>query len=137
MAGCLLIVPLLPEYGKPDSDFLTIEVFDVGTAVLLQTCWMAVILFNPLQQLTRRLAFVVLGVLLLIGLSEISKLNLRQYLPPTRVSDVRQGKAIELYPTTSVSLSSRIFPVIKITGIEDAGDNIFYQASSGCWVMFL
>jgi hypothetical protein len=55
--------------------------------VLFQVCWMAVILFSPLQQLTRRLGFVVLGVLLLIALSEISKLNLHQYLQPPKVSD--------------------------------------------------
>jgi hypothetical protein len=57
---------------------------------LIQICWMAVILFSPLQQLTRRLIFVVLGVLTLVVLSEISKLNLHQYLQPTRVSDLRE-----------------------------------------------
>ena len=55
--------------------------------VLVQICWMAVILFSPLQRLTRRLSFVVLGVLTLVGLSEISKLNLHQYLQPPKVSD--------------------------------------------------
>jgi TIR domain len=49
---------------------------------LIQICWMAVILFSPLPQLTRRLGFVVLGVLTLVALSEISKLNLHQYLRP-------------------------------------------------------
>jgi hypothetical protein len=48
---------------------------------------MAVILFSPLQQLAQRLGFVVLGVLMLIGLSEISKLNLHHYLQPPKVSD--------------------------------------------------
>jgi hypothetical protein len=48
---------------------------------------MAVILFSPLQQLTRRLGYVVLGVLTLVVLSEISKLNLHQYLQPAKVSD--------------------------------------------------
>jgi hypothetical protein len=47
--------------------------------VLLQTCWISAILFSPLQQLARRLAFVVLGVLILIGLSEISKLTAGAY----------------------------------------------------------
>jgi hypothetical protein len=62
----------------------------IGQAVasLLQFCWMAVILFGPLQQLARRLAFVVLGVLTLVVLSEISKLDLHQYLRPPKVSDV-------------------------------------------------
>ena len=59
----------------------------LATLILLPTCWMAVILFSPLQQLTRRLGFAVLGVLLLIALSEISKLNLHQYLQPPKVSD--------------------------------------------------
>jgi hypothetical protein len=48
---------------------------------------MAAVLFCPLQQLARRLSFVVLGVILLITLSEISKLNLHQYLQPPKVSD--------------------------------------------------
>jgi hypothetical protein len=37
--------------------------------------WMAVVLFCPLRPLTRRLGFAVLGVLTLVVLSEISKLN--------------------------------------------------------------
>jgi hypothetical protein len=44
-------------------------------------------LFSPQQQLTRRLGFVVLGVITLVALSEISKLNLHQYLQPPKVSD--------------------------------------------------
>jgi hypothetical protein len=48
---------------------------------------MAVILFSPLRQLARRLSFVVLGVLTLVALSEISKLNLHQYLQPPKGSD--------------------------------------------------
>jgi hypothetical protein len=51
------------------------QVSYVSWMVLLPICWMGVILFSPLQQLTRRLSFVVLGVLTLIGLSEISKLR--------------------------------------------------------------
>jgi hypothetical protein len=49
---------------------------------------MAAILFSPLKQLTRRLGFVVLGVFTLIALSEISKLNLHQYLKPAKVSEI-------------------------------------------------
>jgi hypothetical protein len=63
-------------------------VFGFGWVVLFQICWMAVILFSPLQQLTRRLVFVVLGVLTLVVLSEISKLNVHQYLKPTKVTDI-------------------------------------------------
>jgi hypothetical protein len=49
---------------------------------------MGEILLSPLRELTRRLAFVVLGVLTLIALSEISKLNLDQYLHPATVSEI-------------------------------------------------
>jgi hypothetical protein len=55
--------------------------------VLFQILWMAVILFSPLKRLGRRLTFVVVGVLLLVALSEISKLNLHQYLQPPKVSE--------------------------------------------------
>ena len=71
MVGCLLIVPL--EVEDTESSF-TIEL----PLFVFQIFWMAVILFSPLQQLTRRQSFIVLGVLTLIGLSEF--LNLQQYL---------------------------------------------------------
>jgi hypothetical protein len=58
----------------------------VGTSLIYS--WFGIILVCPLQQLTRRLAFVVVGVVMLIGLSEISKLNLHQYLQPPKVSDI-------------------------------------------------
>jgi hypothetical protein len=45
-----------------------------------QVGWMGVIFLSPLRELTRRLSFVVLGVITLVALSEISKLNLHQYL---------------------------------------------------------
>src|SRR5262249_35069001 len=79
MGVCLLLVPLLTNPG-------TWLVFNLSALVLLQICWMTVILFSPLQQLTRRLGFVVVGVVTLIALSEISKLNLHQYLKPTKTS---------------------------------------------------
>jgi hypothetical protein len=41
---------------------------------------------SPLQQLARRLGFGVLGVFTLVALSEISKLDLHQYLKPPKVS---------------------------------------------------
>ena len=81
MSVCLLFVPYL-SLGDAGSD-----VAGLATFILFPICWMAVILFSPVQQLTRRLGFVVLGVLTLIGLSEISKLNLHQYLQPPKVSD--------------------------------------------------
>jgi hypothetical protein len=88
MSGCLLYAPLISNSGNSASESGYSILADVLSIYgLLQICWMAVILFSPLQQLTRRLAFVVLGVLLLIVLSEISKLNLHQYLKPPRVSD--------------------------------------------------
>jgi hypothetical protein len=79
MSYFLLYLPAnyLP-YVDSDAGF---EIIDgVAIIFLFPICWMAVILFSPVQQLTRRLAFVVLGVLILIALSEISKLNLHQYL---------------------------------------------------------
>jgi hypothetical protein len=80
MIACLLNVPL--------SDISEDEWVLSGLALgVLVTCWMAVILFSPLKQLTRRLSFVVLGVLTLVALSELSKLNLHQYLQPSKVSD--------------------------------------------------
>ena len=85
MSGCLLYAPLMGSLGS-DSDYLALAV-GLSEVGLLPICLMAVILFSPLQQLTRRLAFVVLGVLTLVGLSEISKLNLHQYLQPPKLSD--------------------------------------------------
>jgi hypothetical protein len=104
IGGCLLIAPVAgplvvdivktqePSNWEPlnwplnwktsqNADILFLSMF------LFQVCWITTILFGPLQELTRRLSFVVLGVLTLIGLSEISKLNLHQYLQPAKVSD--------------------------------------------------
>jgi TIR domain len=97
-AGCLPDVKTLDDaikleercYGlweRQAQDFWYGQVSYVSWMVLLPICWMGVILFSPLQQLTRRLSFVVLGVLTLVGLSEISKRNLHQYLQPPKVSD--------------------------------------------------
>ena len=97
MSVCLLILPtgvydilsmIITGSGPRERQGTIYEgVALLATLILLPTCWMAVILFSPLQQLTRRLGFAVLGVLLLIALSEISKLNLHQYLQPPKVSD--------------------------------------------------
>jgi hypothetical protein len=54
--------------------------------IMFPTFLMVAILFSPPQQLTRRLVFVVLGVLTLVVLSEISQLNLHQYVKPPKVS---------------------------------------------------
>jgi hypothetical protein len=78
------MIPL--HLGLADERDLSFPLL-LSDSALFEVCWLAVILFTPLQQLTNRLAFVVLGVLLLIGLSEISKLNLHQYLQPTKVSE--------------------------------------------------
>ena len=80
MIACLVLVPFS---DVPDDEWL---LSGIGLAAL-EACWMAVILFSPPQQLTRRLGFVVLGVITLGSLSEISKLNLHQYLQPPKVSD--------------------------------------------------
>ena len=86
MSSCLLLGPLVYGGEISETDYST-PVGILSMLGLLQILWMAVILFSPLQQLTRRLGFAVLGVLLLIALSEISKLNLHQYLQPPKVSD--------------------------------------------------
>ena len=88
MGVCLLLVPVIASpIGKvPGTDFSIGNYLAVS--VLFQILWMAVILFSPLPQLTRRLGYIVLGVLTLLVLSEISKLNLHQYLQPTRAVPV-------------------------------------------------
>ena|SRR5215831_2297711 len=91
MSVCLLVLPMLPKGDTIDESSFNADAFYLafylGTLILLQICWMAVILFSPVRQLTRRLGFVVLGVLTLVAFSEISKLNLHQYLQPPKVSD--------------------------------------------------
>jgi hypothetical protein len=91
MSYCLLIAPTSSlfehSFGEDPSGAARKLIPGMLSAVtLLQICWMAVILFSPVRQLTRRLGFVVLGVLTLVGLSEISKLNLHQYLQPPKMS---------------------------------------------------
>jgi hypothetical protein len=77
-----------PEFRIPKASYVTVALLSGGaTIILLQICWMAVMLFSPVRQLTQRLGFVVLGVITLIGLNEISKLNLHQYLQPPKVSE--------------------------------------------------
>lgn len=85
--GMSLFVWYFPiNYMRDADDFENFRAFNtVAIFVFFPICLMVVILFSPAQQLTRRLAFVVLGVLILIALSEISKLNLHQYLQPKTV----------------------------------------------------
>jgi hypothetical protein len=71
-----------------------------------QIGWMGVILLSPLQELTRRLSFVVLGVIILVALSEISKLDLHRYLQPAKVSESNVPPSLSL--TLEVLLSSSI-----------------------------
>ena len=89
MSGCLLIVPTMKigEYQYEYESDIWWLLFMLSWLVLVPSCWMAVILFSPPKQLTRRLGFVVLGVLTLVVFSEIAKLNLHQYLQPPKVSD--------------------------------------------------
>ena len=65
ISGCLLIVPLLKISGSSDDSLSTIWSLFLVFCWFAQICWMAVILLSPLQQLTRRLGYVVLGVLTL------------------------------------------------------------------------
>jgi hypothetical protein len=76
---------LVESFGACVMQSQAIMMFSLG---LFQIFWIAVTIFSPLQQLTRRLAFVLLGVLMLIGLSEISKLDLHQYLKSAKVSEI-------------------------------------------------
>jgi len=87
MSVCLLFVPLFFGVLRSGDASTAADESILFALALLQFSWMAAIIFSPLQQLTRRLGFVVLGVLTLISLSEISKLNLHQYLQPPKVSD--------------------------------------------------
>jgi TIR domain len=79
------VYPSYVESMKHCEDINTVLFSSIS--VLFQVLWIAVIIFSPVQQLTKRLGFVVLGVLTLVALSEISKLNLHQYLQPPKVSD--------------------------------------------------
>jgi hypothetical protein len=88
--------------------------------VLFQILWMAVILFSPLQQLTQRLSFVVLGVLTLVVLSEISKLNLHQYLRPARVSEC----ALRTCTVHAEAWSSVLNAQVLISGISGVAGEV-------------
>jgi hypothetical protein len=77
----------LTNLKNDDSSIVILTQGESETETTEPMCWMAAILFSPLPQLARRLGFVVLGVLLLIGLSEISKLDLHQYLRPPKASE--------------------------------------------------
>jgi uncharacterized membrane protein len=90
--GGLLRLPLRSE---GNSDY-SVAAAMVSMGGLIQICWMAVILFTPLPQLTRRLGFVVLGVLTLLALSEISKLNLHRYLQAPKVSENSLPRAAQI-----------------------------------------
>jgi hypothetical protein len=98
-----------PCYESISRDIWHSTVALLSFIVLFQILWMAVILFSPLQQLTRRLVFVVIGVLTLIVLSEISKLNLHQYLQPTRASDLREHMMPRARLTASNSIAKSDF----------------------------
>jgi hypothetical protein len=82
VGGCLLIGPLTGEGGFSD---VTTGLF--ATTFLLVIAGLIVLLYSPLRQLTQRLSFIALGVVTLVALNEISKLNLHQYLQPPKVSD--------------------------------------------------
>jgi hypothetical protein len=92
-AGLLFCVMGVDLFFVPYLSILDLEVsnrtlfFLAAFLSLYLLICMAVIMFSPVRQLTRRLAFVALGVLILVGLSEISKLDLHQYLQPPKVSD--------------------------------------------------
>jgi len=87
IGGCVLIAPVAWKFGEDMVKWRQGDLYILSAGILnWQLCWIWAVLFLPLQQLARRLSFVVLGVLTLVALSEISKLNLHQYLQPPKVS---------------------------------------------------
>jgi hypothetical protein len=58
-----------------------------GLAIFLLSQFVCILL-TPTGGLVKRLGFLLIGLVVLIGLSEISKLNLRQYLDPKRMSEM-------------------------------------------------
>jgi TIR domain len=53
---------------------------------LIPICWIAVSLFVPIRELTRRLTLLLFGMLTLLALNELSKLNLQRYLQAPKTS---------------------------------------------------
>jgi hypothetical protein len=61
--------------------------WSIGIAMLVfQLSQFVCILLTPTTPLIRRLGVLMIGLVVLVGLSEISKLNLRQYLQPPRAT---------------------------------------------------
>jgi uncharacterized membrane protein len=79
---CLVVVPLYSSIG--------VTTVDIFLAYGFELLWMAVCLFTPNRQLTRRLTLLVLGMLTLVALNEISKLNLHQYLQAPKASMIEE-----------------------------------------------
>jgi hypothetical protein len=75
-----------PLHNQPYTLEVIIIMF-LAMGLAFPILWMMVILTTPLQRLTRRLGFVVLGVLTLVVLNEISQLNLHQYIKPPKASE--------------------------------------------------
>jgi hypothetical protein len=83
LLGICLLLPLLANTSWDSGPVVVLAgVFTI--LCLFQLCGMAVILFSPVRPLTYRLGFLVIGVVILITLSEISKLSLDQYLQPPK-----------------------------------------------------
>jgi hypothetical protein len=92
-AGCIFLGFIAPLYRIWHIEGINQAVlFSVGAFAdfLLPSCLVAVVLLTPLRELTRRLTLLVLGMLTLIALNEISKLNLHQYLQAPKSSMIEE-----------------------------------------------
>jgi hypothetical protein len=56
------------------------ELFLYTAVFFIPIGWMAIRLFTPIRIVTQRLTRLLVGVLILFGMSELSKLNLRPFL---------------------------------------------------------
>jgi hypothetical protein len=98
MFAIIVIVLLWPIFyvqddNKPRAEA---ETWALLGLFIFQLAGFACILLTPTTPLVRRFGFLLIGVAILVGLSEISKLNLRQFLDPKRMSDARVGVPLPL-----------------------------------------
>jgi hypothetical protein len=87
---------------------------------------MAVILFSPLQQLTKRLSFVVLGVLMLFMLSEVSKRHWR--LKPTKEAQFFSVAHTDLRTASTMAIAA----VVATRMAKKSAHSSSYSQSDTC-----
>jgi hypothetical protein len=81
IAGCLLFYPLEAIFGV--SEEINYK-RDMAGFILYPVVAMTAISFTPIKSLIKGLTFVVIGLGILLISSEISKLNLHEYLIPPK-----------------------------------------------------